>query len=83
VVMRLDKRGADPARDTQRMAEVQALESRFWRLVAQRQGHMDEAMTQYRWLLEELRVSLFAQSLRTPTPVSVKRLEKAWATLPR
>ncbi|MFZ9108054.1 MAG: ATP-dependent RNA helicase HrpA, partial [Burkholderiaceae bacterium] len=83
VVMRLDKRGADPARDTQRMAEVHALESRFWRLVGQRQGHLDDAMAQYRWLLEELRVSLFAQGLRTPTPVSVKRLEKAWATLQR
>ncbi|PKM13519.1 MAG: ATP-dependent RNA helicase HrpA [Gammaproteobacteria bacterium HGW-Gammaproteobacteria-3] len=32
----------------------------------------------FRWLLEELRVSLFAQQLKTPFPVSVKRLEKAW-----
>ena len=32
-------------------------------------------------LLEELRVSLFAQELRTPMPVSVKRLQKAWAAI--
>ena len=34
-------------------------------------------MQEFRWLLEELRVSFFAQELRTPQPVSVKRLEKA------
>ena len=36
-------------------------------------------MQEFRWLLEELRVSFFAQELRTPQPVSVKRLDKAWA----
>ena len=36
---------------------------------------------EYRWLMEELRVSLFAQELRTPQPVSGKRLDKAWAQL--
>jgi len=40
-------------------------------------------MMDYRWLLEELRVSLFAQELRTPFPVSVKRLQKVWDTLQR
>lgn len=35
----------------------------------------------FRWLLEELRVSLFAQELRTPRLVSVKRLEKVWAQI--
>ena len=34
-----------------------------------------------RWLLEELRVSFFAQELRTPQPVSIKRLEKVWTQL--
>ena len=34
-----------------------------------------------RWMLEELRVSLFAQELRTPQPISVKRLDKAWAQI--
>jgi ATP-dependent helicase HrpA len=37
----------------------------------------------FRWLLEELRVSLFAQELRTPVPVSFKRVEKAWSDLTR
>jgi ATP-dependent helicase HrpA len=39
------------------------------------------AWLDFRWLLEELRVSFFAQELRTPQPVSVKRLDKAWAQL--
>jgi ATP-dependent helicase HrpA len=44
-------------------------------------GATDVRLEEYRWLLEELRVSLFAQELRTPQPVSVKRLDKAWAQL--
>ena len=38
----------------------------------------DPQLEQFRWLLEELRVQLFAQELRTPAPVSVKRLQKMW-----
>jgi len=36
------------------------------------------ALEDYRWLIEELRVSLFAQELKTPFPVSTKRLDKIW-----
>jgi ATP-dependent helicase HrpA len=80
-VMRLDKVRADPARDSTRMAEIKPEEQRYWRLVADRKGAVDARMTEFRWLLEELRVSLFAQELRTPQPVSVKRLQKAWGQL--
>jgi len=38
-------------------------------------------LADYRWLIEELRVSLFAQELKTPFPVSIKRLEKIWADM--
>ena len=51
------------------------------RTVAERKGVRDARLEEFRWLLEELRVSLFAQELRTPQPVSVKRLDKAWAQL--
>ena len=47
------------------------------RLAAQRRGQADPQLAELRWLLEELRVSMFAQELRTPMPVSVKRLQKA------
>jgi ATP-dependent helicase HrpA len=46
-------------------------------------GKNDPKMIEFRWLLEELRVSLFAQELRTPMPVSVKRLQKVWESMQR
>ncbi len=81
ITLRLDKYRADPARDAARLSELRPLEQRYWRLVAERKGAVDERMAEFRWLLEELRVSFFAQELKTPQPVSVKRLEKAWTQL--
>ena len=81
ITLRLDKYRADPARDAARLAELRPQEQRYWRLVAERKGQVDARMQELRWLIEELRVSFFAQELRTPQPVSVKRLDKLWAQL--
>ncbi|AKJ28682.1 ATP-dependent helicase [Caldimonas brevitalea] len=81
IQMRLDKLRGDPARDTQRLAELRPLEQRYVRALADRKGAHDARLDEFRWLLEELRISLFAQELRTPQPVSVKRLEKSWSQL--
>lgn len=81
ITLRLDKLRADPARDASKLAELKPQEQRYWRLVTERKGVVDERMSEFRWLLEELRVSFFAQELRTPQPVSIKRLDKAWAQL--
>ena len=81
ITARLDKYRADPARDAAKLKELQPLEQRYWRLVAERKGQVDARMQEYRWMLEELRVSFFAQELRTPYPVSAKRLDKVWAQL--
>jgi ATP-dependent helicase HrpA len=81
ITLRLDKLRADPARDALRLSELKAQEQRYWRLVAERKGVQDARMLEFRWLLEELRVSFFAQELRTPQPVSIKRLDKAWGQL--
>ncbi|WP_414719220.1 ATP-dependent RNA helicase HrpA [Variovorax sp.] len=81
IVLRLDKLRADPARDAQKLAELRPQEARYWRLVAERKGVQDDRLREFRWLLEELRVSFFAQELRTPQPVSIKRLDKAWSQL--
>ena len=81
ISLRLEKYRADPARDAQRLAELKPLEQKYWRLVAERKGQTDARMLEFRWLLEELRVSFFAQELRTPQPVSLKRLDKVWAQL--
>jgi ATP-dependent helicase HrpA len=81
VVLRLDKLRADPARDALRLAELRPLEQRWLRRLAELKGAQHARMDEYRWLLEELRVSFFAQELRTPQPVSAKRLEKLWQQL--
>jgi len=81
VALRLDKLRSDPARDAARLAELRPLEQRWLRRVAELKGARDARLEEYRWLLEELRVSLFAQELRTPQPVSAKRLDKFWAQL--
>ena len=81
ITLRLDKYRADPARDATKVAELRPQEQRYWRLVAERKGAVDARMQELRWLLEELRVSFFAQELRTPQPVSVKRLDKLWAQM--
>lgn len=81
ITMRLDKWRTEPERDVARLAELRPIEQRFLRTLAERKGVADARLDEFRWLLEELRVSLFAQELRTPQPVSVKRLEKVWSQL--
>ena len=80
IVVRLDKLKANPSRDAQLMADYGPLWTNYERRAIQlaKMGTVDPQVEQFRWLLEELRVGLFAQELRTPVPVSVKRLEKQW-----
>jgi ATP-dependent helicase HrpA len=83
--LRLDKLRADPGRDARVAAEMAALEQPYRRESAARARHGPQSaeFVQFGWLLEELRVSLFAQELKTPVPVSAKRLSKLWETLRR
>jgi ATP-dependent helicase HrpA len=83
--LRLDKLRADPARDARAAAELAQLETQWLRDdgTQRKAGTVDPQLEQFRWLLEELRVQLFAQELRTPVPVSAKRLQKMWQTMKR
>jgi ATP-dependent helicase HrpA len=82
VTLRLDKASLGPGPAMRSASwKLRPLEQRFWRHFGERRGVRDARLDEFRWLLEELRVSLFAQELRTPQPVSVKRLEKAWAQI--
>ncbi|WP_186033418.1 ATP-dependent RNA helicase HrpA [Burkholderia gladioli] len=83
IAMRIDKLKADAARDARQLAEFAPLNQQYQRALSQRGGAADARLTEFRWLLEELRISLFAQELRTPMPVSVKRLHKVWESLQR
>jgi ATP-dependent helicase HrpA len=83
--LRLDKLRADASRDARGMAELAPLQTLYLRAlaVARKSGTVDEKLEQFGWLLEELRVQLFAQELRTPVPVSAKRLQKMWEGMQR
>ena len=84
MTLRLEKYSGNPARDAAREADIQELEQ-MWQektdgLVKQGQPISDD-LAAFKWMIEELRVSLFAQELKTPYPVSVKRLLKVWEGL--
>jgi len=83
--LRLDKLRADPARDARLAAELAAVDQPYRREAAARARHgpLGAELEQFGWLIEELRVSLFAQELRTPVPVSAKRLARLWQTVRR
>ena len=84
MTLRLEKYSGNPARDAAREADIQELEQ-MWQektdsLVKQGQPVSDD-LAAFKWMIEELRVSLFAQELKTPYPVSMKRLLKEWGIL--
>lgn len=82
--VRLEKLRGNPSRDAQLMTEWQSAASQFQRTLKNQAGkNNDPRMLDFRWMLEELRVSLFAQELRTPMPVSAKRLQKVWESMIR
>lgn len=81
ILWRLDKWQDDRAKDAEKMRDVNRFETMYQRELRSRKGVADERLEQFRWLIEELRVSLFAQKLRTPMPVSVKRLDKVWSSM--
>lgn len=80
---RIDKYPGHAERDARHAADLKAWWQRYEeRLETQRKaGRIDPRLTAFRWMLEEMRVSLWAQGLKTPYPVSWKRLEKAWQEL--
>ena len=82
-VARIDKLRADPSRDTRLMSEMAPLMTQYARARGALKGAPDAGLDEFRWMLEELRVALFAQELRTPMPVSVKRLQKSWEAMQR
>jgi ATP-dependent helicase HrpA len=75
---RIDKAVTDEFRDLKQIRELEPLWSSYWAHVKNSPELMIPELDDYRWRLEELRVSLFAQNLKTAYPVSCKRLEKLW-----
>ncbi len=76
---RLEKLGLDARRDARLAAEIASLEARYRERVKVERGMKPPGDDEFRWLLEEFRVSLFAQQLKTRVTVSARRLQDAWA----
>ncbi len=80
---RLEKIQSNPERDRQSRLQVQP----FWDDYKQRsrqleqQNRHSEQLLDFRWMIEEFRISLFAQEIRTRAPVSAKRLKKVWSEI--
>lgn len=87
IAMRIDKLRTNPSRDAQCQKDWESVARPWQKLVQASHGsstyalHEDQALVDFRWQLEELRVALYAQELKTPTPMSLKRLEKVLASL--
>jgi ATP-dependent helicase HrpA len=81
--LRLDKYADDPERDRRHAGSIAELWRRYEERAAKqrRAGTTDPRLEDFRWRIEELRVSLYAQELKTPYPVSYKRLDKLWTQI--
>ncbi|SDR89692.1 ATP-dependent helicase HrpA [Halopseudomonas sabulinigri] len=80
IEQRLDKLPGQVPRDRAWTDELQGFQQQYQALTDkwQREGRWDSQLDEWRWMLEEYRVSLFAQQLGTRMPVSAKRLAKLW-----
>ena len=87
IAMRIDKLRSNPSRDAQCQKDWESVARPWQKLLQGQRGAAsyaledDQGLQDFRWQLEELRVALFAQELKTPTPMSLKRLEKVLASL--
>ena len=86
IAMRIDKMRSNPPRDAQCQKDWESVARPWQKLMQGNKGSAyvmteDQALQDFRWQLEELRVALYAQELKTPTPMSLKRLEKVLVSL--
>ena len=83
IVMRLERLGHAALRDRDRLPEIAGMEGEWLAREeqARRAGRSDPRLDEIRWLLEELRVSVFAQELKTAVPVSIQRIGRRWREL--
>ena len=85
--LRLEKAQQDYRRDALNQGQIISLWDAFWKKISSCKNNRDlliltkPQLLEYRWLLEEFRISLFAQELKTIQAVSAKRLDKKWLLL--
>ncbi|MCK5876787.1 MAG: DUF3418 domain-containing protein, partial [Candidatus Marithrix sp.] len=79
IQLRLTRLGLDPNKDARKAEQIQSLWQNYWQRYSADEVNLE--LKEFRWSLEELRVSLFAPELKTSHPVSVQRLQKLWDKL--
>jgi len=81
IQLRLEKAVLNPQKDKLALLEIQPYWQRLQEYIEKEGAFVmtqNSALIEYRWWIEELRVSLFAQTLKTQIPISPKRLDKQW-----
>jgi len=82
LVKRMEKLPVDPAKDRNHQLSIDKIDAKYQAVLkVQPKGALNAEVAEVRWLIEELRVSLFAQQLGTRIPISVKRIENYLAEL--
>ena len=83
ILRRLEKMPIDPNQDRLKMLEVDKVANELTSLIAKQRKDLPlpQSFTDCRWMIEELRVSLFAQNLGTAYPISVKRIQNHLKTI--
>ncbi|NMI00391.1 ATP-dependent RNA helicase HrpA [Pseudonocardia sp. K10HN5] len=82
---RIEKLRVDPRRDADWTAQVRIVDDEYRAELAALPPGIEPspALRDVRWMIEELRVSLYAHPMRTRYPISIKRIQKAIDALPR
>jgi ATP-dependent helicase HrpA len=78
---RIQKAQQDPGRDARQRQEIEPFQKAFWSMIEKYQGRRIPERHPFRWKLEEFRVSLFAQQLKTAYPISSKRMSESLKTI--
>lgn len=76
---RLARSAYDKTKEARKLEELRPFWTRYWGSVEQGKYPIQPEQDSFRWSLEEFRISLFAQAVKTAYPISAKRLEQAWA----
>lgn len=78
-IARIDKLLRDIGRDEKNLNEIRKFQTKINKKLTELRGQPDPKLDEFIWMVQELRVALFSQELKTPYPVSSKRLEKSWS----
>jgi ATP-dependent helicase HrpA len=83
LILRIERARIDKTSDRSKMARIEPYWAQYYELVTNKNAKIDnrQILAEYRWLLEEYRISLFAQEVKTLERVSPERLSRLWLSI--